>query len=269
MYKITFNKQLYKKIKESKLKNNKNKNNKETNISKKIDKITSKDSQLLQEETILLGKRVTYYGKDDLKNSYNLKELKAYEVILFTIEKYDDYIKNLVDNLKRENKIIICYSDYNDIKRMIIEKVNFDFILNPHLNNKKQIFDFIHHFNSGLNHILAKLLKEKDKGLLITLNQFTRSNLLDKKNKFNTIKEIGRINQNLKLARKYNLRLLFDFFIETENNLKTYREIEEILKIFNLSTEQIKKNSKELGQRYKQNIFKNSDNYITKGIEVV
>ena len=61
--------------------------------------------------------------------------------------------------------------------------------------------DFLHHRNSGMNHIICSIMKENNISIILSLNS-----LLSADNKQFPL-YIGRIKQNIKLARKYKIKV--------------------------------------------------------------
>src|SRR3989344_8057088 len=83
--------------------------------------------------------------------------------------------------------------DYEE-KRKKVENSKIKILLNPHLVSKK---DNLHFRNSGLDQVLCKKMNENGIFMGITLNAI------------NNFVEIGRIKQNIKLCRKYKVKIVF------------------------------------------------------------
>lgn len=81
-------------------------------------------------------------------------------------------------------------------ERKAIEKKNPDMVFDLELGNRR---DFIFQRNSGLNHILCRFMKENDIVYYVNFNQISES-----KNKQILL---GRIIQNLRLCKKYNVKV--------------------------------------------------------------
>ncbi len=215
------------------------------------------------------GVVLIYEGK-----KIDLKNLKC-DFIVIRPFVLDNYLVNLINNVLKKNfKIVIGDGINNKTNRFLLEKTNIDYLLNPQQNNFVKRYDFIHHFNSGLNHVLCKIAFERDIGMLFSLN-FLKSD-----NKLKVAQEIGRINQNIKLCRKYKLDLKIDFFYDINNKERNFNLLEKknivnnqtlisFHKMFSISNEQIKNSLMSLKERINKNIFKQSPNYIIKGIEVI
>lgn len=85
--------------------------------------------------------------------------------------------------------------------------------------------DFLHHRNSGLNQVLCKIIKDKDKKLLFSYNL-----LLNSKNP-QTI--LGRMMQNARFAKKYGLENYIKSFAQNPFELRAKREKQALKKIIN------------------------------------
>lgn len=176
-----------------------------------------------------------------------------------TLEK----LKEGINTAKQKFDIVLVQGTSNKANRYIVEQTNADFLLNPQSSDSVKRYDFIHHFNSGLNHILASLAKKKDIGIFISLN------FLKWENPVRISKELGRINQNLILAQKYGLPIVADFLIEENFDIKTNTELKGIYHFFNISNYTRKRMLYQLEESHCKNIFKKSPNYIGEGIEVI
>ena len=101
----------------------------------------------------------------------------------------------------RENKgkEIIFSSDSDELNRKILEKEKIDVLL-VNLSGRK---DRMKQRDSGFNHVLAKLAKNKNISLGINLDEILDS---DKKEKSEIL---ARIRQNIKLCNKNKLNMKF------------------------------------------------------------
>jgi len=86
------------------------------------------------------------------------------------------------------------------------------------LENKDE-WDFIHQRNSGLNHILAKIAYEKNK-----IIAFSFSTILNSKPE-KRAKILGRMKQNVKLCRKYKVKMFIGSFAKKPFELRGKYEL--------------------------------------------
>lgn len=84
--------------------------------------------------------------------------------------------------------------------------------------------DFLTHKRSGINHVIAKRLKENEIAYLIPLS-YIDSNL-------HVI--LGRILQNIKLQRKYKFDIIVSSFAKNINELKSIISVDAFYKLFNI-----------------------------------
>lgn len=192
-----------------------------------------------------------------LKNSLNPK----YSAIQIKLDKIENQTSGIIDSLKRNFDIVIGLGGLNKINRFFLEQTKIDFLQDPHNSLYMNKTDYIHHFNSNINHVLCNLANEKETGFLFTLN-FS-------KNKKYIYKEIGRINQNIKFARKFKIPTLINFIIEDEEQIKSKFELMAIMSLFDMSSIQKKESLLILENKIKENAFKKSSSYIDRGIEII
>ena len=209
-----------------------------------------------------LKKKKKNQTKEDIQKIKDIKQKINPNncAIQITIEKLENSSTGIVNSLKNDFDIVIGMGGLNKINRFFLEQTQIDFLQDPHNTYFKSKIDFIHHFNSGINHVLGTLAKERNIGFLFTLN-FTQ------KNKRFIPKEIGRINQNIRFARKYKIPTIINFIIQTSNQIKTKEEIKLISSIFDISTQQKEEGIKILENKTKHNKQKKTKKYITKGIK--
>ena len=99
--------------------------------------------------------------------------------------------------IKQAEKPIIFSSNDDDLNRRIMEKLPIDiFLIN--LGNRK---DFQKQRNSGFNQVLAKIARKNNITIGINLDE-----IIESKNKE---KILARLNQNILLCNKYNIKMKF------------------------------------------------------------
>lgn len=212
--------------------------------------------------------KLTLNNKQQIKQDLEQLKLKKQEIvpkysaIQITIDKLENSTIGTINNLKKDFDITIGLGGLNKINRFLLEQTQINFIQDPQNTLFKPKMDFIHHFNSGMNHILCQFAKDKQIGLIETLN-FTYSS------KKYIPKEIGRINQNIKFARKYKIPTLINFIVKYPQQIKSIIELQGIMSLFDMSTTQKQESIKILEKTIITNQFKQSKNYITEGIEIV
>jgi RNase P/RNase MRP subunit p30 len=211
---------------------------------------------------INLNKIIKYknFFENYIKKKYNIINFKT--AIELDVLEINNFTSNFICDLKDKFDLLIGIGGLNKINRFFIEQTKIDILKNPQNDEKKQKIDFLHHLNSGMNHILFKLAKEKNISILISLN------FLELYNNYKVSKEIGRINQNLLFSRKYQIKTKFCFEIKTQYQIKTKTEENFILSLFNLSTIQKKESIYFFENIIKEKEKTNNNNFICDGIKV-
>jgi RNase P/RNase MRP subunit p30 len=86
--------------------------------------------------------------------------------------------------------------------------------------------DFLHHRNSGLNHVMCQIMKEKGKIIGVSF-----SALLNARSKGLIL---GRMQQNARLSKKFKLKIIIASFAKTPYELRAEHEIKSFEKIIGL-----------------------------------
>lgn len=202
--------------------------------------------------------------KQDLQTLQNLyyKIKPEYSAVQITLDKIENSTIGTVNNLKNYFDIVIGLGGLNKVNRFFLESCQIDFLQDPHHSYFLKKQDFIHHFNSGMNHILFRFAKEKNTSIISSLNFF-------KSKKYIIPKEIGRINQNLKFANKYNVSSYINYVVTHPSQIKDLIQIKSILGFFDISEMQKKESFKILEKKISKNRLKKSDKYINDDIELI
>jgi RNase P/RNase MRP subunit p30 len=152
-------------------------------------------------------------GIDELVFVYNLKE--------FVRKEFDGEVKIKFGILaksseiqKAKNKADLVLYECDEDARHVIEKFKPDIIFNFENSSRK---DFIHHRNSGMNHIIAKLMCDKGVKLGVSFANLLESGKRDVL--------IGRIKQNLRLCKKYKVDVIVSSFAKDVYRLRCEKEM--------------------------------------------
>jgi len=127
-----------------------------------------------------------------------------------------------------EMKIIFSGLD-EEVNRKVLEKLKIDIFL-IHQRGRK---DFQKQRNSGFNHVLARILKDKNIVLGIDLDEVLEASGEEK------AKILGRVRQNIMLCRKKTL-LLNMKFISGDKFLKDEYDLRALGLVLGMSTYMIK-----------------------------
>ncbi len=114
--------------------------------------------------------------------------------------------------------------------RKLLENKKLDILVSPEKTRKK---DFIHHRNSGLNQVLCKLAKKNNIAIGISFNDILKSKEKDKL--------IGRIMQNIRLCRKYKVKMVLASFATNKFEMRDARDLISLGVCFGMNPGEAKK----------------------------
>jgi RNase P/RNase MRP subunit p30 len=204
-------------------------------------------------------------GKSEIISQMEkIRELKSritpkFSAIQVQLDKMENTSVGTVNSLRNDFDIVIGLGGLNKINRFFFEDTLVDFVRDPHNVIFRSKMDFIHHQNSGINHVLCKLAHERDIGMFFSLNFV----LGEDKNK---TKEFGRVSQNIKFCQKYKVPVLLSFAISNVNQIKTCNQLKKISSLFNLSSQMAAQSISILEDTVKKNKFRLSSKHIIDGI---
>ena len=145
----------------------------------------------------------------------NLGFSKVYEIKINRVNSI-----NQIRKLNDELNII----EGNNLNREILTCKNIDILASPEKNRKE---DFLHHRNSGLNQVLCKLMEENKITYGINLSLII--------NNKNLKAFIGRISQNIKLCRKYKIRMMLASFAKDKFEMRNPKDALALLKVIGMT----------------------------------
>ena len=128
------------------------------------------------------------------------------------LQKKDTYEFTCMYNSPIKNTFIIS----DNIKRENFENPTINLIFNL---EKSPRSDFVHQRDSGFNHILAKICRDKNKIIGFNFNLILNS---DKKER---ARILGRMMQNVKLCRKYKVKIYIGSFARDPHELRSFFEL--------------------------------------------
>jgi RNase P/RNase MRP subunit p30 len=123
--------------------------------------------------------------------------------------------------------------------------------------------DKIFQRNSGLNHILCGLAFANDIivgfdfSLVLNSTGFSRSKIL------------GRMKQNVKLCRKYKVKMMIGSFASEKYDLRGKFELFSFGKVIGMTDGEVKLALNAVSERIKFKEFKKSGKYVCKGVELI
>jgi hypothetical protein len=102
--------------------------------------------------------------------------------------------------------------------RAVVERMKPDIIFELEQEEKK---DYMHQRNSGLNHITAEICRKNGTNI-----GFSISSLLEVKNR---ARVLGRMQQNIRLARKYKLHMVIASFARSPYQMRAPEDMASLL----------------------------------------
>ncbi|MBT4648230.1 hypothetical protein HN827_07515 [archaeon] len=166
---------------------------------------------------------------------------------------YSDYqtlLKNKNKNIKNKLKLFYGLESSKTIKNRIDIGINIiispsctrgdieNKFINLHYNFENILGkDKIHFRRSGINQVIANILLQKNKIVGVSVQ-----NLLD----LSKQKKLGRIKQNFKILRKYNVPIYMSSFANKRYNLRSLSCINSLGKTLGLTDQQIIKGNEKL-----------------------
>jgi len=123
--------------------------------------------------------------------------------------------KELLKEIGRaKRKLTIYETESEEFLRFALEKTKIDLIYGMELINPR---DSVHFVRGGLDQITCRIAAEKDK-----IIAFSFSEILNAKKKD---KIIARMKFNIKLCKKYKVKMYFSTFAKNENELRSAQDL--------------------------------------------
>ena len=165
------------------------------------------------------------------------------------INLFDDNVEQVIKKIK--DKFVVI-SGNDKVNRLAVSSKKVDILLDPHLGRR---MDFMHQRNSGLNQVLCKLAKENNVAI-----GFGFSNILHSKD----YRGVGRIIQNIKLCRKYKIKMVVGNFAVRKEDFRKLDDVYSMFKVLGMTGKELKESSEFLAKRldYKAK-------YVSKGVSKI
>lgn len=167
---------------------------------------------------------------------------------------------NIFDIRKKADLIIVESSEYD---RQILESKKADVIYDFE-NQHRQ--DFLHHRNSGLNHILAKLAQDSDTYLALSLSSILSGSVAKKTLRSRTI---GRMMQNINLAKKFKLNIVFASFAKSPFGMRSPHDLISLAKTIGMDSGDATLSLSNAQKKIALARKRKDKNYLADGVEVV
>ncbi len=156
----------------------------------------------------------------------------------------------------RTNLIIV--EGNQKINRSILENRKVDILLSPEKDSSRDSLDYR---SPGLNQVLCKLAAKNNIAIAFSFNEILNAK--------DAAKIIGIIRQNIKLCRKYKVKMIFASFAEDPFNMRSLKDLLSVAIFLGMTPEEAKKAlslAKEITDKNKE---KRSKDWIREGIKLV
>ena len=151
------------------------------------------------------------------KDSLNFRKVKSKSEISadndvdgFLIESSEKEARRIIQSLKDSKKLVGIIGQDDAFNRRALETLKIDYLVSPEGKFKK---DTLKQRDSGLNHVAAKIAKEK--GAVIIVDMYDISNL-SKKEKG---ERVARVIQNVKVCRKVGCKIKIASLAKTKKDV--------------------------------------------------
>lgn len=152
----------------------------------------------------------------------------------FLLETSEKEARRIIDTLKaKKQKAILALIGQDDAyNRRALETLKINYLVSPELTTST---DTLKQRDSGLNHVTAKIAKEK--GIKILLD-FTEISQLKGKTK---ARRLARIIQNIKICRRAGAEIKIATLARNKTQLRDQKQLEAFLFSLGMSSQQVKK----------------------------
>ncbi len=157
---------------------------------------------------------------------YNFGFSKFEKVNLISVKNVKDLRKAIS---KCQGLVVVKVND-SKILRSALEDKRVDVIIGQ---EELEVKDSVHQRRSGLNQVLCKLAKDNNIAIGFSFNSIL--------NAYDRPRMIGRIMQNIKLCRKYKVRMVFATFAEGNFGLRSAKDLLRFGDVLGMSTSESKK----------------------------
>ena len=152
--------------------------------------------------------------KEQSKNM-GFKPIVLDKKLIIRTDKKDELMRK-VSSYSAKNLPVIVLGSTDEINRAVLEDKRVDMLINPEELRKK---DFSKWRNSGLSHVLCKFAAQNDIKIGIRFSSLCNLNKDEKSLR------MGKIMQNIRLCRKYDVKLVLASFADSESELLSPYEL--------------------------------------------
>lgn len=159
--------------------------------------------------------------------------------------------------LKKFDLVYVTGPDLRDY----VESWDVDVVLDPHKGSDR---DPLYQRDSGIDHVMAKFMAERNMFLALSLDTVISSEGLQR------AQAIAKNRQNVRLARKYGVKILLSSGAISSETLRTPLDLMSLGWLFGLTLKESREAlSENTGRLIQKSIDRSNPDVITKGLKVV
>ena len=191
---------------------------------------------ILNPELKKFSKNASVFKSVKSKNDLSKSDELIYDGYL--IDSDEKTTRSVIASLKsKEIKLKIAVLGRDDLfNRRIIETMKINYLVSPE-NFVFHKTDTLKQRNSGLNHVIAKLAKQKNVSVLINFSDI--SNLSNKSKKEKSI-ILAKIIQNIKICRKAKCEIKIATFARAKSELLAQNDLRVFVFSIGMSSQQVR-----------------------------
>jgi len=178
------------------------------------DFLLAKENKLLNEKAKNLGFDSVFFVKEILTLK-DIKKEKGYDVFLLKTTR-PETLRRMIDKAEASVSLIFVLGTNDTINRIALEHKKVRALVCPEYERK---YDFLHYRNSGLNQVLCKIARDNDK---VIIKNF--KDILFREGKERALL-LGKIMQNIKLCRKYKVKVKLASFASIKKEMKSFFDL--------------------------------------------
>jgi len=156
--------------------------------------------------------------------------------------------------------LVIVDGRTDEPARAASESWDVDLIVNPELNEERDLVD---QWSSGLDHIMSSFMAERDIGYLVNCGNLLHSSGLRR------TRLIGRIMQNLRLAKKYGFKVVVSSGSRTPQDARNPSDLTQVAMMLGMDEDAAENaTSKNTEHFMKKSHDRNSGDVLMRGLSV-
>lgn len=132
------------------------------------------------------------------------------------------------------------------LNRQILEDRRVDILLSPENGIKE---DSLHQRNSGLNHILCNLANKNNIAVAFNFNDVLKSRNIER------AKILGRMMQNVRLCRKYKVKMILASFAKDKYEMRSQRDLVSFALTIGMTADEARKSLSNINEIIKEREF--------------